>query len=355
LANDVSALQTALHIRKEELHDMDVKADALERRILEGIMDQSRALLLSKGMKAATLGNEKHRNLSNASHSTLGALPPSAASQALSMAIKTRSSPARRNVPIGLSPASRRIMSLNQISHNAPNGAQGYKAANTGLGAGLGSGLLKRSQSVRSQGQRKISWNDGMEKSRSVSQAIEEDKENAVLGDIHDVEEPHDDDADDAGSTGTVTITERESGVSYATSTGYADSVMTSDRSDFDDRRTSSGSEYTYTTGSYITGTDLSRRSSQVGTVDEESEGDESASEAEQTDAEGGAEGVVARNDEADEYTPVPVESKVVLFRGPADVDSGLGSDLPTAAGMSGDETDYFRRAAEEAASSVGG
>jgi hypothetical protein len=37
----------------------------------------------------------------------------------------------------------------------------------------------------------------------------------------------------------------------------------------------------------------------------------------------------------------------MIIFAAPSD--SGLGSDLPTAAGMSGSETDYFRRRAEDA------
>ncbi len=43
LAGDVSSLETALRIRREELDEMEGRAAALERRILEGVMDHSRA------------------------------------------------------------------------------------------------------------------------------------------------------------------------------------------------------------------------------------------------------------------------------------------------------------------------
>lgn len=57
-----------------------------------------------------------------------------------------------------------------------------------------------------------------------------------------------------------------------------------------------------------------------------------------------------------DEHTPVASEKKGLPFDGPTDTDSGLGSEVPTTAGaLSGSETDYFRRVAEDAASSLAG
>jgi len=52
---DVSSLETALRIRRDELHEMDAKAEMIERRMLEGVMNQSRMLLLTKGAKPAPL------------------------------------------------------------------------------------------------------------------------------------------------------------------------------------------------------------------------------------------------------------------------------------------------------------
>ncbi|RYP57485.1 hypothetical protein DL769_009447 [Monosporascus sp. CRB-8-3] len=54
MAADISSLETALRIRREELHAMDARAEGLERRILEGVLDHSRALLMTKsGAKGA--------------------------------------------------------------------------------------------------------------------------------------------------------------------------------------------------------------------------------------------------------------------------------------------------------------
>jgi DNA repair exonuclease SbcCD ATPase subunit len=53
LTGDVSSLETALRLRREELHEMESRAEGLERRILEGVMDQSRILLMTKSSKKA--------------------------------------------------------------------------------------------------------------------------------------------------------------------------------------------------------------------------------------------------------------------------------------------------------------
>jgi hypothetical protein len=40
----VSSLKTAWLIRREELHAIDTKAETIERRMLQGVMNQSRVL-----------------------------------------------------------------------------------------------------------------------------------------------------------------------------------------------------------------------------------------------------------------------------------------------------------------------
>ncbi|KAF2670705.1 hypothetical protein BT63DRAFT_477314 [Microthyrium microscopicum] len=348
LAADVSSLHTALSIRKDELHAMDAKADALERRILEGIMDQSRALLMSRGISANA---GRPRAPSNAS--TLAPLPNSAATSGLSMALKTR---AARRAPATPNSASRRILSLSQITHNTPTGAHAYRPEAT-LGAGLGAAALKRSQSVRSQGSvRKSSWG-GVEKRRVSGGLMDEDddKENSLLEDIRDEDE------EDVESTGTVTIHE-----------GDGESQMADGESSLGDeseRRTSAGSAVSYSTGEYFTESEISRRSSDVTeSMRGESEDEEEQTETEsvmQTDSEvsagaergGDVESEVEHEEEILEEdkdsTPVPAEKKLVLFQ--ADADSGIGSEIPTTAVLSGSETDYFRRTAEEEASSAAG
>ncbi|KAI1178230.1 hypothetical protein F4777DRAFT_538942 [Nemania sp. FL0916] len=159
LTADVSSLETALHLRREELHAMDVRAEGLERRILEGVLDHSRALLITKrsGSNAKTRGDAMSRK--RVARSSLGVSessspptstsmpPPSLPSSSynkprsavgVNMAVNRTSL-----VPSNNSPASRRILSLSQITHNVPTGG------------------LARSQSVRhpiAAAQRKSSW-----------------------------------------------------------------------------------------------------------------------------------------------------------------------------------------------------
>jgi hypothetical protein len=359
LTGEVSSLHTALEIRREELRDMDNKADVLERRIMNGIMDHSRALLLNKSNKGSGKP-KKQRMASNASHSTLGSMPPpSAAANNLSLALKQR--PAiRRNGPPP-NPASRRILSLSQITNNVPTGAQAYSGNPTSLTSGLSN--LKRSHSVKTNYMRKTSWNgrhsvsDVNKENETLNEENENENEHSDNnGNISDAEnddddtprkiengparDEHDDDlASDAG-------TERRH--SFATATGsYTDGF---------DGRSSYGaadSEYTYGsgTGSYMTGSDVDRRTSygstvrstlMGGAIDEEDEDERSGDEGER-EAEGGDQLSELKHAEGE-------ERKMVVFAAPSD--SGLGTDLPTNGEMS--EADYFRRAVEEE-SAVGG
>lgn len=190
LTADVSSLETALKLRREELTMMDARADALERRIIEGVMDHSRALLLAKAPRAGTPANMNLKRVSsNASQATTQSqatnaggrtTTPSVVNTATDMALRARvqrsktSSQARRESTN--SPGGRRIVSLSQINNNVPAG--GRHLAVTGerkmaTGGGLGGGM-KRSHSVRTQKTRKTSWQPGA----GSLQQIGDDKEN---------------------------------------------------------------------------------------------------------------------------------------------------------------------------------
>jgi hypothetical protein len=369
IAAEVSALQTTISIRHEELHAMDDKADALERRIMEGIMNQSRVLLMKNGVGR---NPETERNVSNASHSTIGALPPpSAASQGLSMALKSRPAAVRRNGMGGPNTGNRRVMSLNPITHNTPTGAQGYQAANSVLSSNAGSGILKRSQSVRTNAMRKVSWNSAPDKSHSrhslagpdsIHDMHEDDKENEGngLSDIDQSDDEHDD-GDYQSDTGT------QRRASYASESG-----LTYDDESTDRRTSRSGTEASYETGTscYMTGSDLTDRRSSYGSTirstvgadtvrdeddDEGSEGEDDEGSEHEQDAAAGAEaeheeeeGVEEGNENFELAEEGVAKKEMVVYAAPSD--SGLGVDMPTA-GLSGSETDYFRRAAEDAAS----
>ena len=162
LTADLSSLDTALRLRREELHDMESRAESLERRILEGVMDHSRVLLMAKTNRAAAVASSGRDSMSrkrvSSSHNnkptdtttttptrgneTTTAKPRSA----ITMAMSARS---KANTPTngGSTPTNRRILSLSQITNNVPAGgmkrsqsvrtAGGAAAARAGAGKGL--------------------------------------------------------------------------------------------------------------------------------------------------------------------------------------------------------------------------
>jgi len=116
LTADLSSLDTALRLRREELHDMEARAESLERRILEGVMDHSRVLLMAKSNRAAALNNGRdsmsRKRVSSAHKSAdaaAAASSPSPASREGSSATKPRS-------------AITMAMSARSKAANSPNG-----------------------------------------------------------------------------------------------------------------------------------------------------------------------------------------------------------------------------------------
>jgi chromosome segregation ATPase len=362
LASNVAALETANAIRKEELHAMENKADALERRILDGIMNQSRVMLMAKG-SGRSAPQEASRMASNMSHSTVGQLPPSSvASQGLSMALKARQAPGKRNggTPVK-TPTGRRVMSLNPITNNTPTGAHAYRAAVPVASPG---GLMKRSQSVRTPGLRKVSWNSlpDKEKRRISTPMHDDDKENSMISEEHSEDERYDD--DDVSESGTERrqshLTETTDPQGGNSNSSYAGSVSEDDRRTSrgtlitnTDRDYGTGSEYTGT-GSYITGSEIDRRTSYGSTVrstlgaetiDEENSGD-GEEFVDASHEEGAGDDAPSELDVEDELADL-AQKKMTIFAAPSD--SGLGSDVHTSGAMSGSETDYYRRRAEDA------
>ncbi|KAG5663680.1 hypothetical protein KAF25_006265 [Fusarium avenaceum] len=162
LTGDVSSLETALSMRKEELYDMESRAESLERRILEGVMDHSRVLLMGKGSKnGGDAMSRKRVKKPSAEESQQGT--PGRKSM-VNMAIN-----AKRNLAAP-SPG-RRIASLSQINNN------------------IATGGVKRSQSVRTpvgggKVYRKGSWGGNLDKAFA-----ENDKENCVNETVEEVDE----------------------------------------------------------------------------------------------------------------------------------------------------------------------
>ncbi|KAI9882848.1 MAG: hypothetical protein M1823_005399 [Watsoniomyces obsoletus] len=186
LAADVASLETARKLRHEELSTMEVRAEALERRILEGIIDHSRALLISRPSKDLAAENMSLKRVSKRTSSyglsvsgTTNINGGNDKNNMLTLALKPRPPPIRMN-GIGMNGSSspsqqqqqqgggRRILSLNQITGNVPTGGNGsgsigsqgfsylrptgiISRTDTGssIGSGKGLGNLKRSHSVK--------------------------------------------------------------------------------------------------------------------------------------------------------------------------------------------------------------
>lgn len=407
---DVSALQMALNIRCEELRAMDDKAEKLERRILEGIMDHSRALLIAKSAAKNPLKPKPQRAPSNISQNTISTSHQSAAANGLSMALKPR--PAmKRGKAQAINGADRRIFSLSKITGNVPTGAQAYAPANkTGLVVPALSGGLKRSQSVKNPPNyaRKSSWSGRHNSSRELDKENQAIDENGVLSEEDEnnqlvLANP----AASVASTHDIHLDEPENHHEYASDAGTERRHSIGSIETFD-HSVVSPSEDGYMYGSsYLTGSDMSRsnRSISYGStirstlgpntaIDEEDEdesdvdatehgvtrshhaGDEhsdTGSEAsshyedEEETRSGNLEVTESNLSEAkDVLTPLITDQDGLaaakkLIVAPSENDSGLGTDLPSAAIngpptgiMSGEsEGDYFRRMAEEEESVV--
>ncbi|KAL8793044.1 MAG: hypothetical protein Q9195_004355 [Heterodermia aff. obscurata] len=317
LQADLSSLHTALDIRKEELTAMEARAEGLERRILDGVLDHSRSLLttsrpsslksmnLKRVPSTASDATSKPRTSTVGTGTRLSSLTTSALSSGVGMALKRR--PQLRSNPSNASSrgGDRRILSLSTLGANkSPERSMVLATHNpppksSGLGAGL-----KRSHSVKSNFPvRKTSWGGtkalGMyaDNDEAVSEA---DKENSMIFDEQDEE----DDDDGSSETGTQRRT------SYS---GTLDSLSYGDgggSSVVSDRKPS-----------YATST--------VGTV---------GALAEEEEEEGTGYDALAAKGE------ISNAAEMIVFDGGHGSDSGLGTDLPTAAlegGAGG--SDYFR------------
>lgn len=185
LTSDVSSLETALNIRREELHDMEHRAEGLERRILEGVMDQSRILLMAKSTKKAARDVMSRKRVPSQKPAvdnadSTEAAPPAPKAQPHAVAFKTalnsnRNSLHPQNALNGPQKQARRILSLSQINKPGFSSA----AANTGPG-------FKRSQSVKTLGGagvfRKSSWGGRMNGKKDYGELKGDgDKENVNL------------------------------------------------------------------------------------------------------------------------------------------------------------------------------
>ncbi|ROV89085.1 hypothetical protein VMCG_09851 [Cytospora schulzeri] len=222
LTGDVSSLETALRLRREELHEMEARAEGLERRILEGVMDQSRILLMAKSAKKAASARDvvmSRKRVPSKQQKPTGAGGNVAEDAATTQQAPPKSKPHQKTafataLNSKRNGESRRILSLSQLNKQAGLNAAGAAAGGAG---GLGA-AFKRSQSVKTLtgagSLRKNSWggrglnsnsNNGggggqQQKSYGELHPGEGDKENVNLDVValrESDEEGFDDDDDD--------------------------------------------------------------------------------------------------------------------------------------------------------------
>lgn len=335
---DLSSLETALQIRREELHIMEARAAGLERRILDGVLDHSRSLLTTSRPRSSLKEMNLKRVVSTASDatastraSTIATTIPSKTNSAVSngvgMALKRRPPPKASGTSNSSSKADRRILSLSTLGAN--KGAAGERSmvlANPSLNGGCtkasawGAGGLKRSHSVKSNFPvRKTSWNGTKTPGMYADEGIdEEDKENSVL----DEEDEEDLEGSEAG-------TERRTSYSgtYSGTGSYGDGSTIPD----DDKRTSYSTIGTVGARDFGRTEDGEEESQLESAQDEEGEQDEEdfylGKDAFQGDA-AAAKGEISNAGE------------MIVFGPPTD--SGIGTDIPTAQLEGG--SDYFKR-----------
>lgn len=321
LQADLSSLHTALDIRKEELTAMEARAEGLERRILDGVLDHSRSLLttsrpsslksmnLKRVPSAASDATSKPRTSTVGTGTRLSSLTTSAVSSGVGMALKRRPQ-LRANPSNASSKGDRRILSLSTLGANKGPGAErsmvlaNSPPKSTGLGAGL-----KRSHSVKSNFPvRKTSWGGTKALGMYADEAVGDDKENSMID-----EQDEDVDGSEAG-------TERRT--SYS---GTYDSLSYGDGSVI----SSENRHPSYATSTVGTVGTRGPALTEDGEEEDEHEAETEPNEYGHPDA------LAAKGQ-------ISNASEMIVFDGGHGSDSGLGTDLPTAALEAGG-SDYFK------------
>ena len=340
---DLSSLETALQIRREELHVMEARADGLERRILDGVLDHSRSLLTTSRPQSSLKEMNLKRVTSTSSNVTTSTrastvLPSShtsAVSSGVGMAMKRRP-PTRTSAVNSTTSKDRRILSLSTLGANkgATNDrsmmlAHPSIAGGTAKATTVGAGGLKRSHSVKSNFPvRKPSWSGTKQLGMYPKQNQEdcEDKENSVLNE-----------EDEEDNEGSQADTERRTSYS-GTCTGtdsYGDGSVVSFRDD--DKRVSYDASTVGTIGTKDFAITDDGHSDQ-GEEEDYCEPPKHDGEAEDSKDQMGDGLYIAK--EAYQMEEPPKE--MVVF-GHNNSDSGIGTDIPTAQLEAGGN-DYFHQ-----------
>ncbi|RAK98981.1 uncharacterized protein BO80DRAFT_466435 [Aspergillus ibericus CBS 121593] len=154
LNKEVAGLEMALELRHEEMQVMEERADSLEKRILEGVLDHARSVLLSRPNSVKKGRGSRARGPSAVSTASTAKEARNLLSSSVGLALRKRAPTGSQAGSVAPSTPSkeRRIYSLSNVTGN--RGAGDRQVSSTS-----GFASLKRSHSVRSNAsQRKASW-----------------------------------------------------------------------------------------------------------------------------------------------------------------------------------------------------
>ncbi|KAF9885498.1 hypothetical protein FE257_012825 [Aspergillus nanangensis] len=179
LNKELSGLEMALDLRQEEMQVMEDRADSLEKRILEGVLDHARSVLLSRPNSVQGLNMKKSRGRprgpSNTSTASTAKEPRGVLGSTIGMALKKRSQVPSQSSTVTQANVGkeRRILSLSNVTGNR-GATDGQTSGNRGFAS------LKRSHSVKSNfSTRKASWGGRSSLANKENEAFPEEDENA--------------------------------------------------------------------------------------------------------------------------------------------------------------------------------
>ncbi|KAF7122835.1 hypothetical protein CNMCM5793_000945 [Aspergillus hiratsukae] len=179
LSKELSSLEMALELRHEEMQVMEDRADTLEKRILEGVLDHARTVLLSRPRGLQSLNMKKargprSRGPSASSTTSTAKDSRSIIGSSVGIALKKRTSASPQlgsNAPSNTN-KERRILSLSNVTGN-----RGVPDRYSSSGSGFAN--LKRSHSVKSNySLRKASWGGRSSVANKENESFPEEEEN---------------------------------------------------------------------------------------------------------------------------------------------------------------------------------
>lgn len=340
LSKDLSGLETALEIRHEEMQQMEERADGLEKRILEGVLDHARSVLLSRSNSVNSMNLKRNRSTRS---SRTGARSPSATSVAstareskdprsllgngVGMALKRR---VPNNLQAGTTAVQpnigkeRRILSLSHVTGN--RGADRQTSANSGFAG------LKRSHSVKSNfSLRKSSWGGRSSVANKENEAFREEDEPGS--------EPETDRGTERKSSyaGTDRRTSYAGTITDSVVTGPTESVVSEDRRTSGMTATTGVAESSIAEDDHVDESDTASESeddAQTAREDDDSEEERDHQHGHQHDSEDETERTADEDEIQDALdrqiseTTTAMEAEVLKLLAPP-ADSALGSEAP--------------------------